>query len=580
MRRRSTGKTQGGTRRTAPLLDRSFLLFGAWFLFLALAGNVLLFQYLEREVSLPSWDRSSYEFKFVEAVQAFREGPLHFLGAVRDSIAHTDNSLLIPSLLAPWGAALGTDRVHFLLFVLNFLAVPSFLVLSFFFQRLVGSGRPGPLALLPAALAFLNPFFWVPLVQGFYDIFLWMGMLLIWALVLFGDERVVWRRAVMVGILLTVLILMRRWMGYGSLAFPLTLGALWVRAKSRGERPLWGLGPLAVACAAGAVTFLAFAPHLMVHALSTDHSALYEAYKRGLSTVGSLWKGVTDHGLAAWGFAGAGVWMARKEVGLRPFLALILPQSFLALVLFARVQNLDPHHQTPFVLTLVLLQSLFLLRLWKGKWKFPVKVGLSFLLGAVLLVNLGQALGALPSFKDPLRLLTAQRAAPERRGDLPEIQRLIGYLGSQKAQAIHVLSASQDLNATTLQNAAYYLRFDDRGTCAKVLFSPTVDVRDGFPWELFRADHVVVADPVQYQLRPQDQQVIGLPALALLEGKGIGKAFRELPQKFRLDGGVTVKVYRRVGKIRFSDVEALNEALKVAHPGSAKFSKEAFLAGR
>jgi hypothetical protein len=553
--------------------------FLASFLFLVLFGNIFLFLYLLQERTIPSWDHSCYEFKFVEAVRAFETGPSHFFKTVLDSIAHSDNSLLIPSLLAPWGAALGTDRAHFLFMVFNLLAVPGLLALTVFFSRLAGLERYDPSALIPMLLVLLNPFFWIPLVRGYYDIASWAVMLLIWGALLGKGGKIEWRRAVLAGVGLTALIFMRRWLGYWAVSFPIALALLWAWARVAGKRPLWGLGPIAVTAATAFLTFLVIAPHFLVHALTEDQVALHEAYKRGLPTILSVWKGITDHGLLAWSFAGLGAYWAWKGTGPRWVLALIPLQSVLALVLFARVQNLDPHHQTPFVLLLALCQSFFLLHLFRKGWGRPWKIGVGALFFFCVLLNFPGPLEWNARDRKTFHLLVEEKAPPERRRDLSEIQRLIGYLGSQKAQSIQVLSASQGFNATTLQNAAYYLRFDDRGTCAKVLFSPTVDVRDGFPWSLFQADLVVVADPFQYQLRPQDQLVIGLPAQALLEGKGIGKAFRELPQKFHLDGGATARVYRRSGKIKFSDVEALNEALREAHPNSGKFSREVFSAG-
>jgi hypothetical protein len=422
------------------------------------------------------------------------------------------------------------------------------------------------------------------LVRGFYDIGTWIGMILVWFLLYGKDGGRPWRKAALAGLLLVALILMRRWTGYWVAGFWGSLSILWVIARARGREPFWGLGPITVAGGAGALLFLLLAPHLMVHALTQDTAGLHEPYKMGLSTWETLLDALSDHGWNSWVFAAIGGWWAWKEGKLGGPLGVILLQSLLALCFFSRVQNVDPHHQLQFLLPLVLLQAFFLSRLLGRGGGKPMA---GILLAGVFLLNAGM------NFVQPLilrpppclkagRLWVEALGQPDRRGDLKEIARLMGTLQRITApdSKVYVLSSSQGFNSSTLQNAAYYMAFADPEVCARVFSSANVDVRDGFPWDLFLARYVLIAKPLQFHLLPRDQGVIGLPAAQILEGRGIGRAFRALPEVFQLDGGVKVWVFERTGKIRFPDVEALNRALREAHPQSGRFSEAAFRAGR
>lgn len=58
------------------------------------------------------------------------------------------------------------------------------------------------------------------------------------------------------------------------------------------------------------------------------------------------------------------------------------------------------------------------------------------------------------------------------------------------------------------------------------------------PKQFLSATHVVVADPVQFHLRPEDQRVVGILGEDILSGKGIGASFERLPYEFSLDNNV------------------------------------------
>jgi hypothetical protein len=80
------------------------------------------------------------------------------------------------------------------------------------------------------------------------------------------------------------------------------------------------------------------------------------------------------------------------------------------------------------------------------------------------------------------------------------------------------------------------------------------------------AEYVLVAVPIQYHLRPEDQRVVGLPAQALLMRRNIGKAFERLPESFVLDDDVTVYVFRKVSPITKEELSDLEGECERVYP--------------
>ena len=144
--------------------------------------------------------------------------------------------------------------------------------------------------------------------------------------------------------------------------------------------------------------------------------------------------------------------------------------------------------------------------------------------------------------------LPRSRHAPMTRNDLPELRRFVSTLNGLTAnseQTVYVLSSSEILNASIVSNACQMLGPDGTKLQRHILSTSDVDRRDGFPRGLVNADLVVVTEPIGYHLAPDDQRVIGVPAGEILGSRGIGAAYRRLPESFALDSRTTALIYRR-----------------------------------
>jgi hypothetical protein len=159
--------------------------------------------------------------------------------------------------------------------------------------------------------------------------------------------------------------------------------------------------------------------------------------------------------------------------------------------------------------------------------------------------------------------------APLRRGDITEWRRLGAamdeILRSRGQGMIYVLASSTTINSSDLLSLSRSLN-ERFLTPNFVWYSNDIDKQQGFPSDLLTARYVIVADPIQMQFDPAEQQVIAAPAHEFLEGSGIAAAFEKLPEQFLLDGGVRVFIYEKDRQISPQEVRQLSDELRKAHP--------------
>jgi hypothetical protein len=159
---------------------------------------------------------------------------------------------------------------------------------------------------------------------------------------------------------------------------------------------------------------------------------------------------------------------------------------------------------------------------------------------------------------------------PPVREDADIIVALVRYLDQTagiKGKTVGVLASSLKLNIDILSNAENSLNIKRISDVDRsyLVWLPEIDSRDPFPGLLFNCDYLLVSDPVQVQLGPENQRCIALPAGELLSGTGIGKAYRPFGETFAIgDSSIIVRLYERQREITADEKAALLEAYGTA----------------
>jgi hypothetical protein len=98
-----------------------------------------------------------------------------------------------------------------------------------------------------------------------------------------------------------------------------------------------------------------------------------------------------------------------------------------------------------------------------------------------------------------------------------------------------------------------------------------VDTVDGPPTAgLKDCAIIIVGDPVQTHLNPDDQQTVAVPSRAMLTGQGIGTKFRRTGEVFHLEKGVSAIVFERLARLDDADIAGQARWRAAREQGSEK----------
>jgi uncharacterized membrane protein len=407
-----------------------------------------------------------------------------------------------------------------------------------------------------AWLSLLVPMTWVPTLRGYPDAGAATLFVLALTLHLRDADAKSPRNALYVGCLLALSIVFRRHFLYAAfaLAGAVVLHGL-LRAATRPRR--WhGLARevvfvarwLTLVALAGVVTTVVVAYGFFERLCAQDFLSLYRSYEEPLVTVFRWY--LAPYGWVAWLAAGAGLLVGLRHSAHRQrSVFLVLFGGVSVLQWWLVVRQLGEQYTLQFtptiVLGLMLLGSTVLRTIRRPMLTGVVTLGLCY-----LFANAGLGLASLNPGKDsPFRPLFAGRWAPLDRDDYDGVRWLVEYLHRDPPQApgtgVYVAASSHLVNPDMVRHAEWALFGRDRAL-VNVLPVPDVDSRDYYPLgRLLDAEVVVVGDPVQYHLRPEEQRVLRVVHDLFVRGDAIAQDFSEQRIRFDLEDDVTTLIFRR-----------------------------------
>ena len=540
------------------------------FFFLAINGFVIYF--INRERYIYHWDSAFYWFQYQNIRELFATDPLKALKTLWYSLRNEDHNLLAVFLLTPFNFHLfGNDRLAFVSSITNIFAFPSaisFVLLMENISRHFNRGVSFAIPLLTMSTVFLIPEFWIPVLSGFYDV---VGILIINLILLLYItaplEKQKFSNLILLGVLLSLLVLLRRYYAYWVVSFFIALaGELFFSNFKRHHFSVKDYLPpvrnILIVGITSLVVFLSIAAPAAKTMFLTDFADVYTAYRK-ISSISQIV-------MNFYGYFGPfvvllfllGVMQAVLDKDMRKFAFFLIAQFTITALLFLRTQDFGYHHYYLLLPTMFIFISLFVITLFDN-----LKKGLNalFLIGYIAFLVMNFSFVFIPMASEHLGsiayLFPKIKYHPLVRNDLKEIDTLLGTLenlSKDNGDLIYVLSSSGRLNSDILRNAC----LSNKRLCTireRILLTHDVDKRDGFPQQFLTARYVIVTDPVQYHLRPNDQRVIGVLAGKLLNQEGIGSSYKKLPYHTVLDGNVNTYIYEKVTAFKKSDLTSLSQ---------------------
>jgi hypothetical protein len=521
---------------------------------LALVATVLVVtrEYVAAERCFYYWDHASYHRLAVETATAFWKSWASGWGVLQQSF-HTNYNAVFALPLVPWILHFGPSRLSFETGLALVYLVPLPLAMGALATRLVPGRRR--LAFWGAvAFAVLTPMTWVPTLRGFPDAG-GAALMAVAGFLYLGDPTLRDRRTMLaLGVLLGLSVLFRRHFAYGVMVFLLSI-ALQALATVAQRRPLdaarvrgllaFGLR-LGTVCGLSVAVLFALGWSYALRFLVYDFHALYRPYEEPLQSVLAWY--VAPYGWVALVASAAGFLAGFRAEGVDRFaLAFVLLSGLVSVgqwCLWVR-QIGEPytvHFTTPIVLGLLVLCWAFERHL-RPRWRavpLGAVVGLS-LLGLILGLSTPDV-GA----HSPLRPLFPSRWSPLKRYDYGEILRLVRTIDgrARAGDGVFVVASSDTLNADIVRQADLVLAGRREAKLA-VLASPDVDSVGFYPLgELLEARFVIVVQPFQAHLAPEDQRMLRTLYDTFLDHGPIAQDFVESPLLYDLERS-TGYVYER-----------------------------------
>ena len=553
-------------------LPRKFLIDGFFLFLLVLVTVALTSIYVSSEHTFYWWDYAGYNTATVNTANLFRDSPDQAWRGVIESLSKEKN-LLISLPLVPFILLFGESRLSYILSVSLIYVLPFRLLLGAISAKLIPvySRRVFWSTVL---LSLLIPMSWIPTLRGYLDtggcVFVALAIL-----VYLQDVKLKsWWNIPLIGFLLAAAILLRRHFAYSAIAFfgaaTLQVFIEFIVLIYRREAALSSskdkdvavpfpyrcLFESAVKLGLIAVTSLTIlmlvAGDFTRSALTVDYRNLYVAWSLPVNDI--LTRYADFYGLGTWllvliGFS-AGILTRMLVPAAAIFVSLFGVLSLIEWLLVLRYGYL---HYTIHITPIALLGlSTFFWTTWltlKGKVRY-------FMLGAAgLYLVLNAAVGLIPLKIDLSRLFVAN-FPPLVRSDYDEVVKLVEFLRklAPNEEPIYIVGASNNFNANILRQANRKLNPPEGWWKLNTIGRPQIDSRDTYPLpELLQSQYAVVAVPFQQVLptdeqvlRSHEQDVVKVVYDAFTQNWEIARDFQLLPEQFKLENGVTVRVYRRV----------------------------------
>lgn len=518
--------------------------------------NIFVLFWIKQERYIYFWDISrSWDMSRDLLLSVTKKPLFSTLRLIYSSINTMEYNYLPFVFLMPFYLLLGSGREVHILSLANTFFLPSIFVYCFLFRKIIGK----EISLFLASVFLIFPLLIIPVLMGYEDIIAIVLINLILCLFLPEFEKKGRRVLVLLGILLALLAIVRRYFVIWVISF-LTVAVFLEVIKDFCKYRLGDRTATQFTRRLGylAFSFLVFtliiSGRYWLTILNTNYSHIYSAYKSENSFFRELIFNFnqlfTRFGLIFCLISLGGVFYGLLNKKFRLVVFLLLPHFLLTISLFSRIQDLSIQHLYLFIPSLIIFVNIFnTMVVSRLSNSFQRSLYLVIIFGFSFLFCLSKFDNRLIFRNPPVNLFFGDyHYSPQKREDIPQVKEMVSTIKnllSKQDGDLYVLASSSTLNDDILREACYETEEFRAPICERIMLTAHVDERDGFPENLHKAKYIVTTEPVQYHLRQSSQRVIGLPSEELLNSTGFGQDFDRLGKDFMLEGNVRAYIYER-----------------------------------
>jgi hypothetical protein len=517
--------------------------------------SLFVYGYVSVEKAFYVWDNEFY-YRFTgELFQQFNisfGAGLHYL---LESL-NNDYNVYYALAIQPFFYIAGTSRPVYEIALVVVYLVPFILVTALVARKLLENRARG-LYWLAIGVALVVPTVLLPTLRAYPDTSSALAIALATLLYLKDPSFKRLGQLLGGGLLIGLAALLRRHFAYSVFSFYGAVGVVavvrfageWRVKKGKAIRPLIRrVFQVTLGAIFALFTVTIFNPQIVAKTLVIDFNKLYGSYLVPWpQELGWL---LDSFGWLPFGLAVVGLFLlwrnsTRKEEAL--FFALFGLFEFLLWVFYIRQISIQ------YTLHLSLFIVVGLTAFIYYAWQFlktrtqPAVFRATAALGVVLIAaNLLAGL-VLPTGTAGEKLFSTNWQ-PLIRSDYQQVINLTKYLQEQAGtdHPIYVVASSYRFNSDTLL-AANRMATGQAAPTLLLVSTPDIDSRDYYPLEhLLKADIVVVIDPFEYHIAPDQQQVVKVVYDMFLQNKALAQDFEVLNPGFPIDASTRAVIYRRV----------------------------------
>lgn len=539
--------------------------------------NAYTIWHMSHENFIYYWDFSGFWRRQLEVMELFREDVNQLIPYVYKTLVSEEYSSFPQLFLIPHMLIVGETYARFVLAMVNFFLVPSQILLYIWCLKITDSIKKDTIW-IPIGLGIGIIFFtgnYLPLLLGYVG-----SAGLVW-IVIIGillndkkDQRVDILRYIIIGLLMVLLVFIRRWFAYYVLAFFLVTPISYLihnfinKTLFMKNFIILLINLFISGISALLILIVGFLP-LVSTFTQYDYKFAYQSVYSGLGEAIPWF--INFYSPFQFVLLLIGTLYGLSIKTLRELVIQAIGIISIVIILFYQVQIFGSHHY--FIINiythlLILFGIVALVQLNKSKiYKSIVLFTISlFMMSNFLIIFLTQDTNISILLRNKFQFASSQLNAPPRvsqnvdtiRTMVEDLQRIVN-----EYEYIYVLAGSGTLNDDMLRNS--FLP-DQLNPLPSIEATKQLDTRDGIPKDFFIYTYIVVANPVQYHNGAPYQHVIGELANGVLYDEELKPYYYPIQEYHLNNGQVNVTIFRRIEDIPENIKEKYRELFRSLYP--------------
>lgn len=520
--------------------------------------GILLVFLLKDERFFYSWDTSGYWVKSAKFSKSFFDNPFISFESIYNSIRHDEYNLLANLLLAPANKFLGInfEDYVFSVYLVYFLPI-SILISNICVQTF--KSNSDKILILPFIILIFTPFL-IPIRYGFIDIVGLVPIFIIINLLIKSTflQSINFKSSIIIGLMMLLLVFSRRWYSFWAVSFYFSIFIINLAFSIKRKDYKILLNTCINLFIAGIIPvglILSFFYPFFEMSLLKDYQDLYSGF-RGSSYQQQFLNFILFFGVLIIILASTGGYFLWKRSKLLLFF-LVFSTSLL-LFLFLRINDLGGYQHFYLIVPLISILSFVFISEILLKNKKNIFYGISIL----IIINYIFVFSINTNGK-PNYFFSSVDGKAKNRSDYYEIQNISRDLKTlqDEGKTIYSLASSKILNNDLLQNTQMP---ENPRFLTSLLSTQHVDKRDKFPNDLLWASYVLVTNPVQLHLRPQNQELIVYFNEEILNGSL--KKHYIIEKKYTLMENVEILLLKKISPFSSEELKRIKNHFKNKYP--------------